>query len=284
MHFTEKLKTGRKTYSFEFYPPKKEEDAQALFETLRELKPLAPDFVSVTNSSSGSAPYRTVALSAVIKEKFGLEVMAHLTCVAHTREEIRQIADRLAGNGINNVLALRGDVHNLGGQAPKRDYRFAADLVEDLKKIGGFEIGVAAYPEKHPGAKSLEADIRHLRTKLCAGGSFAVTQLFFDNAAYFSFVDKCRAAGIDAPIMPGLMPVTGYKQLKSFSELFAVSVPREVSEGIEKYAHDRESLLAFSVDYASRQARELLEKGAPGLHFYTLNRSRAVLKIFANIR
>lgn len=284
MKITEFLKAERKVFSFEFYPPKTEEDARRLFDSARELKALNPDFVSITNSSSGSMPYRTVALSGVLKAELGLETVAHLTCVAHTKAEIAEICLRLKAMGVKNILALRGDIHNIEGTPVKREYNYATQLVADLKSWGDFSIGGACYPEKHPGAPSLEEDIVHLKEKVDAGAEYLITQLFFSNDSYFRFLDKTQAAGIHVPILPGLMPLTGYKQLENLTKLMKVSVPDVVRAGLERWAEDKESLFKFSVDYASVQARELLEKGAPGLHLYTLNRSRAAIAILRNVK
>jgi len=284
MKITEFLKAKRKVFSFEFYPPKTEEDARRLFDSARELKALNPDFVSITNSSSGSMPYRTVALSGVLKAELGLEVVAHLTCVAHSRVEIKEICVRLKAMGVKNILALRGDIHNIEGTPVKREYHYATQLVADLKLSGDFSIGGACYPEKHPGAPTFEEDIVHLKEKVDAGAEYLITQLFFSNDSYFRFLDKTLAAGINVPILPGLMPLTGYKQLENLTKLMKVSVPEVVRAGLERWADDKESLFKFSVDYASVQARELLEKGSPGLHLYTLNRSRAAIAILKNVK
>ena len=277
------MKKPGKLFSFEFYPPKTEQDAEKLFETVKDLKALKPDFISITNSSTGVSPYRTVALSGVIKHKLGLEVMAHLTCIGHTREDIKNIAERLKLLGIENVLALRGDIHNIDGLPPKRDYRYASELAADLKAMGGFSIGGAGYPEKHPEAPDFDSDIRALKTKTEAGADFIITQLFFENRFYFDYVEKARKGGVNVPIIPGLMPLTSYKQLQNFTKMFSVLLPQAVKAGVEKYAADKDSLLKFSVDYASRQAEELLANGAPGVHFYTLNRSKATKEILKNL-
>ncbi|MCX5793455.1 MAG: methylenetetrahydrofolate reductase [NAD(P)H] [Elusimicrobia bacterium] len=284
MKLTEVLQAGRKIFSFEFYPPKTEEDARRLFDTARELKALGPDFVSITNSSSGSIPYRTVALSGVLKAELGLETVAHLTCVAHTRAEIKEICLRLKAMGVTNILALRGDIQNVEGIPLRRDYHYAAQLVADLKEAGDFSIGGACYPEKHPEAATLEEDIARLREKVDAGAEYLITQLFFDNDFYFRFLERTAAAGINVPILPGLMPLTGYKQMQNLTQLMKVSVPAAVRAGLERWAGDKESLFRFSVDYASAQARDLLARGAPGLHLYTLNRSRAAIAILKNVK
>lgn len=284
MLITERLKKPGKVFSFEFYPPKTEADAKKLYETVTELKALGPDFVSITNSTAGASPYSTVALSGVIKEKLGLEVMAHLTCIGHARAEIAAIAERLKAMKIENVLALRGDMHNIDGLAPKRDYKYASELAAELAAMGSFAIGVAGYPEKHPEAPDLDADIRNLKAKVDAGGGFVITQLFFENRFYFDFVDRVRRAGVSVPVIPGLMPLTSYKQLQNFTKMFTVTLPREMTRNIEKYADDKDSLLKYSVDYATEQAAELIGNGAPGIHFYTLNRSSATTGILKNLR
>ena len=284
MRLTERLKAGGRVFSFEFYPPKTEADAGKLFDAARELKALGPDFVSVTNSSSGTMPYRTVALCGILKAELGLEVVAHLTCVAHTKAEILGICAKLKEMGIKNVLALRGDIHNIEGLQPKRDYHYAAQLTADLKATGDFAIGGACYPEKHPEAPSLEADIARLKEKVAAGAEYLITQLFFDNAYYFKFVEKAAAAGITVPILPGLMPITGYKQMQNFTQMMKVSVPDALRKGIERWDGDKDGMFKFSVDYASAQAQELLKGGAPGLHLYTLNRSKAAIAILKNVK
>jgi len=284
MRVTERLSSGKKLFSFEFYPPKTEEDAKRLFDSARELKALLPDFVSITNSSTGTIPYRTVALSGVLKAELGLEPVAHLTCVAHSRAEIAEICRRLKAMNVKNILALRGDIHNIDGLPPKRDYNYATQLVADLKATGDFSLGGACYPEKHPDAATLEEDILHLKEKVDAGAEYLITQLFFDNSHYFRFLDKAAAAGIHVPVIPGLMPITGYKQLQNFTQMMKVSVPEILRAGLARWADDKENLFKFSVDYASTQARELLERGAPGLHLYTLNRSRAAIAILKNLK
>lgn len=284
MRLPERLKTGGKVYSFEFYPPKTAEDTAKLFNTAVELKALSPDFVSVTNSSSGVTPYRTVALCGVLKAQFGLEVVAHLTCLAHTRTEIAEILSGLKKMDITNVLALRGDPHNVEAGARRRDYNYAAQLIGDLKAAGGFAIGGACYPEKHPEAPGLEADIARLKEKVDAGAEYLITQLFFDNAHYFRFLEKITAAGISVPVLPGLMPLTGYKQMQNFTKMMQVGIPDELRRGIERWEGDKDGLFKFSVDYASRQAQDLLKGGAPGLHLYTLNRSRAAIAILRNVK
>jgi methylenetetrahydrofolate reductase (NADPH) len=284
MKVTERLRTGGKVYSFEFYPPKTAEDTAKLFNTALELKALSPDFVSVTNSSSGVMPYRTVALCGVLKSQFGLEVVAHLTCLAHTRAEIAEICSGLKKMDIVNVLALRGDPQNVADGALRRDYSYAAQLTADLVKDCGFDVGGACYPEKHPESPSPEADIARLKEKADAGAGYLITQLFFDNDFYFRFLDRAAAAGINLPVLPGLMPLTGYRQMQNFTQMMKVTIPEPLRAGIERWEGDKDGMFKFSVDYASRQAEGLLKGGAPGLHLYTLNRSRAAMAIFKNLK
>ncbi|MCG2725332.1 MAG: methylenetetrahydrofolate reductase [NAD(P)H] [Elusimicrobia bacterium] len=283
MKIAERLKDKKKIFSFEFYPPKTENDTIRLYSSIKELEELNPDFVSITNSSTGEVPYRAVALSKAIKEKTGFEIMVHLTCLSHTKKEIREIVSVLKETGIDNVLALRGDILNKKEFKAKSDYVYANELVEDLKSMGNFTIGVAAYPEKHPEAVTLEADILNLKKKIDAGADFAITQLFFDNKSYFDFMDKCARMGVNIPIIPGIMPITNYKQLSNFTQMMGVMIPEDLARNIEKYSNDKESLMKFSIDYATVQALQLLGNGAKGIHFYTLNRSKATKQIFKNI-
>ncbi len=283
MKITERLKDKRKIFSFEFYPPKTENDAIRLQSTIKELKELKPDFVSITNSSTGTVPYRTVGLSKALKEKTGFEIMVHLTCVSHTKKEIKEIVSNLKEIGIDNVLALRGDIPDKETIEIKKDYVYANELVEDLRAMGDFAIGVAAYPEKHPQASTLKDDILNLKKKIDAGADFAITQLFFDNKSYFNFMDKCAQMHVNIPIIPGIMPVTSYKQLSNFTEMMGVAIPEDLAGNIEKYSKDKESLMKFSIDYATAQSFQLLENGANGIHFYTLNRSKATKQILKNI-
>lgn len=284
MRIIDLLKTKKRIFSFEFFPPKNNQDADELYKTIEELLVLKPDFVSITNSSTGIAPYRTVALSGVIKKKLGIEVMAHLTCISHTKEEISQIVQKLKELEIENILALRGDVHNTGKFKIKRDYRFAYELVSDLKKSGNFSIGVAGYPEKHPESKDFNQDINCLKQKIDCGADFVITQLFFDNRFYHIFVERCRKAGIKVPIIPGIMPITAYKQVQNFTKMFGVSLPKIVIEKMNKFANDKQSFLKFSMEYSVNQCERLLKDKVPGIHFYTLNKSKITKQILELIK
>lgn len=284
MNVRELIDGHKAVFSFEFFPPKTEADTKALFNVIGELKTLQPDYVSVTHSATGAAPLKTAALARIIKENYGMEPIAHFTCIAHTRPEVRDIAKLLKEHGIRNVLALRGDRRPDAPPPPPNPYNYAAELVRDLNAEGGFCIGVAGYPEKHPEAPSLEADIARLREKVDAGASFIITQLFFNNADYFSFVDKCRAAGIAVPIVPGIMPVTSHKQLNRFSEMCGCVIPKPLAEDLERIKDMPEAVVEYGIDFAYRQCKELLDKGAPGLHFYTLNRSVSTMAVLRRLK
>ncbi len=283
MKITERLKDKKKIFSFEFYPPKTEKDTDRLYSSVKDLEELNPDFVSITNSSTGIAPHRTTGLSKALKEKTGFEIMVHLTCVSHTKKEISAIVSELKEIGIDNILALRGDVPDEKEFKNNSDYVYASQLIKDLKVMGNFSIGVAAYPEKHPEALTLEEDILNLKKKIDAGADFAITQLFFDNKSYFSFMDKCAQVGITIPVIPGIMPITNYRQLSKFTQMIGVKIPKDLTCNIEKYSDDKESLMKFGIDYAINQSLELLEYGAKGIHFYTLNRSKATKQILGSI-
>jgi len=288
MKISKMLASGGRTFSFEFYPPKKEEDIPSLKAAISDLKSLGPDFVSITLSQKYMPSWNfasisnTLALSGVLKHEFSLEVMAHLTtAIIRDRQTLEETLKLVKILGLENVLALRGDLEP--GREGARTFSYASDLVPAVKSGGDFCVGVAAYPEKHPEASSLGEDVRRLKQKLDAGGEFAITQVFFDNAAFFRFRDAAAAAGVTAPIVPGLMPLTSLKQRDNFVAGQGISVPAELSAGLEKHGGDKDALFAFGLDYASAQAEELLAAGVPGLHFYTFNRSRATREVFRRL-
>ena len=284
MKVRELIDGHKAVFSFEFFPPKTEAEAQALFGVIDELKTLGPSFVSVTHTPSGIDPLKTAELARTIKDNYALEPMAHFTCIAHTRQEVRDIAAQLKNHGILNVLALRGDIKPDVRVPIKREYLHAADLVRELKSLGGFCIGVAGYPEKHPEAPSMDADIARLKEKVDAGASFVITQLFFDNSHYYSFVKKCAEAGINVPIVPGIMPVTSYKQLNRFAEMCGCLIPAQMASDLEKIKDDTAAVAAHGVEHALRQCRQLLEHGVPGIHFYTLNRSHSTMAVLRRLK
>src|SRR5579872_1734317 len=277
MKIAQMLSAGKPVFSFEFFPPKDDAAAAALMEVVAHLKELQPDFVTVTYGAGGSTRARTLELVARIKNDLHIEAMAHLTCVAHSKTEIRAILDDLANRGIENILALRGDPPK-GETAftPHPDgFHHANELTAEIARSDRFCIGVAGYPEKHPEARTFEEDLRHLRQKVDAGASFVTTQLFFHNDLYFDFVARCRAAGIRCPILPGIMPITNWAQIQRIAGLCGASIPRTLIENMENVQSDMEAVTRIGIDFAARQCRELLQRGAPGIHFYTLNKSRA---------
>jgi len=287
MKVSEALNKGKPTLSFEFFPPKTTEQEEHLFQVIAELKKFNPDYVSVTYGALGTAHEKSFFWVKEIKEKFGIEPVAHLTCVAASKEEMSQRLKKLAEIKVENILALRGDPP-IGEEKfvpPADGFRHATDLVSFIKEHNpDFCIGVAGYPEKHPEAKSLDSDINHLKAKVDAGADYIVTQLFFDNDDYFSFVAKCRSDGIKVPIIPGLMPITSVKQLKKMTEICGAKIPGDLMEKLEEADGDKEAVVEVGVEQTVKQCQELLKNGAPGLHFFVMNQSGVISKILEKIK
>jgi methylenetetrahydrofolate reductase (NADPH) len=282
MRINDLLATDGPVFSIEFFPPRTPEGVTQLFETVEALKPLGPDYVSVTYGAGGSTRDGTVEIATRIKREHDLEVMAHLSCVGETREGLIAILDRFRDAGIENVLALRGDPPR--GEAefrrPKGGLSSAAELAGFIDERYEFTIGGACFPEVHPEAASLEADLDYLKTKVGAGARFLITQLFFDNRVYFDFVSAARAHGIDVPIIPGVIPIASYGQVARICALCDATIPPDLAEAMEGLGGDAEAEALLGVAYAAQQCEELLAGGAPGIHFYALNRApgtRAVL-------
>ena len=276
----------RPVFSFEFFLPKAPGDLDAFVASVRAQSSLAPDFVTLTYGAAGTGRERTVSAAGRIQAETGLTTACHLTCIAHTKDEISSILDRLESLGLRHVVALRGDVPQDGSARPvsERDFPYAADLVRFARRRAGLRLAVAAYPEKHPESPSADEDLRRFAEKCAAGADWAVTQLFFDARDYFDFVRRARAAGVAVPIVPGIMPVTGYAQLKRFTGLCGAVLPPELDERLAAVQADADAVAAVGVDWAARQCRLLLDGGAPGIHFYTLNRSRSTAEILAKLR
>jgi methylenetetrahydrofolate reductase (NADPH) len=277
---------GRPLRSIEFFPPKDAAGVEALRQTATALRRISPDFVSVTYGAGGSTRERTAQVSAMLREDFGLTVMPHLTAVNHTREEIAAIADAHHQRGIRNIMALRGDVPKelTATTAFKDGLRFGCDVVALLKDLHpDICLGVGGYPEKHPEAPTLDADLANLRRKVEAGGSFITTQLFFDNTVYHRFVDRCRAAGITVPIVPGIMPVLSLKQIKRITGLCGASLPAQLVKRLEVAGDEPEVIETIGIDWALTQIRDLLARGAPGYHLYILNRAKSALILAAGL-
>ena len=270
--------------SFEFFPPKTRKGVDNLYNTVRTLQPCRPSYVSVTYGAGGSTRDRTIDLVARIKRELGIEAMAHLTCVGSTRDELRATLQRLADAGIENVLALRGDPPKGEDHFTRTEggFGYASELVAFIRDEGfPFCVGAACYPESHPETPDMGEDLRHLKTKVDAGVDFLITQLFFDNQDYLSFVRRARAVGIDIPIVPGLMPVTNVAQIQRFTKMCGARIPQELHRRLKIVEHDPAGVVATGVYWTAVQAKELLENGAPGVHFYTLNKSSATLAVHA---
>ncbi len=281
------LADGERSFSFEFFPPKDEAGSVALWRAIRELEPLHPNFVSVTYGAGGSTRDRTVAITQRIVRETTLTPIAHLTCVGHSRDELRQVIGSYAAAGIRNVLALRGDPPAGPGTpwVPTEDgLTYASELVALVRSLGDFSVGVAAFPEGHREAASLEEDVRVLRAKQDAGATFAITDMFFRLEDYLGLRERAEAAGVDLPILPGIMPITNLGQVRRMAELSGRAVPAEVVDRISRFEGDPEAIRAEGVQVASELCEALLAQDAPGLHFYTLNRSKATREIYANLR
>jgi methylenetetrahydrofolate reductase (NADPH) len=278
--------TGRPVFSFEFFPPKTEEGVRNLFVALEELAPLAPSFVSVTYGAGGSTRDLTVGLTSRIKREVGLEAMAHLTCVGHTSEEIGQVLAALKAEGIENVLALRGDPPRGQEQFVRTEngFGYAQELARFIRSGFDFCVAGACYPEMHVEATDPETDLLHLKEKVDSGVDFLITQLFFDTDAYFRFVERARAAGIHVPIVPGVMPITNVSQVERFTTMCGATIPPALRQRLEPIRDNDQAVITAGIDWATDQCRTLLAGGAPGVHFYTLNRSLSTRIIFQNLQ
>ena len=282
----ELLSSGGRSYSFEFFPPKDDAGEIQLWSAIRRLERLRPTFVSVTYGAGGSTRDRTVRITRRIAQDTTLTPVGHLTCVGASVRELRQVIGQYADAGVRNVLALRGDPAG-GPSSPwvshDEGLDHAVDLVRLLREMGAFCVGVAAFPDKHPESVDLDHDARVLVDKARAGAEFAITQLFLDPAAYVGLVDRVRALGCDLPIIPGIMPITSVAQVRRFAELSGVAVSQQVVERLEAHGDDKEAVRAEGIALATELSRDLLDAGAPGLHFYTLNRSTATLEIYQGL-
>jgi len=270
-------------FSFEFFPPKNEQAEAALSATIDQLAALKPRFCSVTFGAGGSTREKTFETVVEIQRKTGIESAPHISCIASTRDSIREVLNAYRANGIRHIVALRGDMPS--GMLSAGEFRYANELVEFIRGETGdhFHIEVAAYPEMHPQAPNYAADLRNFQRKVAAGANAAITQYFYNAEAYFRFVDDCEKLGITLPIVPGIMPITNYTQLSRFSELCGADIPRWVRKRLELFGDDRKAIRAFGLEVVSELCRRLLEQGAPGLHFYTLNQAEATLGIWLNL-
>ncbi|HYG94826.1 MAG TPA: methylenetetrahydrofolate reductase [NAD(P)H] [Nocardioides sp.] len=281
------IREGNRSFSFEFFPPKDDAGEEQLWNAIRALEPYGPTFVSVTYGAGGSTRDKTVAITGRIARETSLVPIAHLTCVGHTRAELEGILDSYLAEGVYHVMALRGDPR----EGPRAEWTptdggldYAVELVELVRSRGDFRVGVAAFPEGHPSAASLDHDADVLVAKARAGAEFAVTQMFFRASDYFGLVDRVRARGVHIPILPGIMPILNLSAIRRQGELIGTSVPDDIVARISAYDGDPAAVRAEGIRLAAELCEELLDGGAPGLHFYTLNRSKATLEIFERLR
>ena len=284
MRIGELLRQGGRSFSFEFFPPKDEAGEEVLWRSISELEPLRPTFVSVTYGAGGTTRDRTVAITGRIARETSMLPMAHLTCVGHTTEELARILESLVASGVRNVLALRGDPP--GG--PGTDWvpteggvEYASELVAFIRQVSDLTVGVAAFPEGHRSSASLEADTAVLKAKHDAGAEFAVTEMVLRASDYLGLVERAQALGVDFPIVPGIMPILSYGSMAKMVELSGREIPDEVLARLEPLKDDPAAVRAEGIAIATELCDTLLANGAPGLHFYTLNRSRATREIYA---
>jgi len=307
MDIRELFSLSRPVFSFEFFLPKIPENLPAFLRDIESFKFLNPAFVTLTYGAGGSSRDRTIEAAGLIKRETGFEVACHLTGISHTKREIADRLMRLKELGIGHLVALRGDIPKEeisptnGGQAGaqglsqrrsgtpladgerRQDFPHAKDLIDFIHQSGAFQIAAAGYPETHPEAESPQSDIAALAEKMRAGADWVITQLFFDNKDYFDFVRRARAAGVLCPIVPGIMPVTNFLQLKRFASLCGTKIPEEMAADLEKIHADPEAVIRYGIDWATKQAMNLLANGAPGIHFFTLNRRRSTVDVLKNI-
>lgn len=287
MRIVDRLKSGFPAFSFEFFPPKSPAGDQALWETLTELRDLQPTFVSVTYGAGGSTRAKTVDLTTRIKRELSLEAMAHLTCVGASREEISEVARTLVEGGVENILGLRGDPPKGAArfEAQSGGFRYASELIFELRaQHPTLCLAGACYPEGHVEASSKYEDLHNLKRKVDAGADFLISQLFFDNRYYFDFVDRARAAGITVPIIPGIMPITNVDQVERFTKMCGATIPEPLLAALHQRRDEPERVQELGVIHATIQCLGLIQGGAPGIHFYTLNKSTATREIMTAMR
>lgn len=286
MRIDSMLASGKPVFSFEFFPPKTSAGVRSLFDTISDLQPLEPSFVSVTYGAGGSTRTRTVELVERIRRELDMTPAAHLTCVGATAQELRAVLRELVDAGIENVLALRGDPPTGESTFTIADGGLArgCELAELIRNSYDLCIGCACYPENHVESRDPGAELSAMRAKVDAGAAFLVTQLFFDNPTYFDFLGRARAAGIQVPIIPGIMPITNVEQIQRFTERIGATIPVPLLDALQQRREDPDAVLQLGVAWATLQCAELLAGGAPGVHFYTLNRSPATRAILSALR
>ena len=271
--------------SFEIFPPKPTTSIEVIYETIDALAPLRPDYISVTYGAGGSTSKTTVEIASIIRNKYHMNALAHLTCYAAARSQIEHILSELASHNVCNVLALRGDQPKdlASCSESSRDFQFASDLAEHIRQYHDFCIGGACYPEGHPECSNADTDVHNLRRKVEAGVSFLVTQLFFDNEIYLRFMEKAVRAGIDIPIQAGIMPITNRQQIERIVELTNATIPQKLRRILDKFAHNKEAVKDAGIAYATEQIIELLANGVNGIHLYTMNKPQIAKEIVLNL-
>lgn len=282
MKIKEILNNKGVSFSFEVFPPKATSPVSTIYSTLEELKDLNPDFISVTYGAGGSLTgNRTLELSSLVREKYNIEALAHLTCIGATKEEIKHILDDFKKHNIENILALRGDIK--AGENVKGDFKYASDLIEFIKSNGNFNIAAACYPEGHVKGRDLKADIKHLKLKEEAGASHFISQLFFDNNHFYNFLEQKDKYNIKAPVEAGIMPVINKKQIERIVSLCGVEIPQKFIKIMERYEHDKDALRDAGIAYAVEQIVDLISSGVDGIHLYTMNNPYVARKITNSI-
>ena len=275
----------KRTVSCEFFPPREEDGIPAVFRAIDRVGAFNPDFISVTYGAGGSTRDFTERITMQVKGETDLEVMAHLTCVAQTSQEVHGVLERLDEAGVENVIALRGDPPR--GQENfvpvEGGFNHATELIEHIREHFGFGLAAACYPEGHTESPDLDTDIHYAREKVERGADFLISQLFYDNRYFFDFMERAEKAGINVPVIPGVLPILNTAQIRRFTSLCGATIPPELDQKLEQYAEDDDAVRALGVEYASRQVQELWDEGVPGVHFYVLNRSYSVSRILSNL-
>ena len=278
------LKETNFSISFEFFPPKTPKGEEELFNTIKKLEHIKPTFVSVTYGAGGSTRERTQRVVTRIHRETEITVMAHLTCIAHTRDELKEILDYYKNEGIENILALRGDPPKEG--FVKKGCNHSTELIDLIRSLYNnyFSIGVASYPEGHPESPNMEWEIRFFKLKVEKGAEFSITQMFFDNTYFYRFMEELGKAGINIPVIPGIMPITNFGQIVKFASMCGATIPQSLIDRLEKVKDDSKAVTDIGVEFAIRQCEDLIENGVKGFHFYTLNKSDATLRIYSAIK
>lgn len=276
---------NKRTLSFEFFPPQNEQGVERLFDTIESLKRYEPDFIDITYGAGGSTQRLTVELCVRAYRESGVTVMGHLTCAAQTRDMVDGVLERFNSEGIENVILLRGDPPRGEDSflTTEGGFSHATDLIQHAKENFDFGIAAACYPETHPESTDIESDLYYTRLKVEQGAEYLITQLFYNNDYYYAFVDRARRAGIDVPIIPGLMPILNTSQIRRITGMCGATIPAELDRQLERYADDNRAIRQIGIEHTLRQAQELMANDIPGIHFYVLNRRYSISKILDNL-